>query len=351
MNAPLKPIETAEPTRRELMVVGATLAGGALLVGCSPKDIIGLGSPKTNFGAFGPFVRIGADGWVTVMNKHQEMGQGNHAGLAAIVAEELDADWTKVRVEFAPAMAKIYANTLVGVQITGGSTAIANSWMQLRKAGAGARAMFVQAAAARWSVPAAEVTVKDGVVSHASGKSAGFGELLADAAKVAPPADPILKDPKSFTLIGTDRVRRKDSVAKSTGNARYTQDVHEPEMLTAMVAHPVKFGATVESFDDTGCVQDSQRRGRDRKQHLGRTAGPGRAEGGLERGQGRETLQRQDPRRLPRHRRGQERAEGPALRQPWRRVLRVPGRAVPDHLRLPLPGPRLDGADELCGAG
>jgi isoquinoline 1-oxidoreductase beta subunit len=136
------------------------------------------------------------------------------------------------------------------MQGTGGSSAISNSWMQLRNAGAAARAMFVQAAATTWSVPAGEVSVKDGVVSHAaSGKQAHFDELLGAAAKVTPPQKPVLKDPKSFTLIGTDRVRRKDSAAKSSGAARFTQDVHLPNMLTAMVAHPPKFGAKVASFD------------------------------------------------------------------------------------------------------
>ncbi|HEY8615725.1 xanthine dehydrogenase family protein molybdopterin-binding subunit [Phenylobacterium sp.] len=236
-------------TRREALAVGATLAGGALLVGCSPADIMSIGAKK-DFGAFGPFLRISPDGWVTVLSKHIEFGQGNHAGLAAIVAEELGADWAKVRVEQAPGNAKVYANTLMGVQGTGGSTAIANSWQQLRTAGASARAMLVQAAAARWNVPAGEVTVQDGVVRHAgSNRQAGFGELLEDAAKVTPPQSPTLKDPKTFTLIGTDRVRRKDSVAKSTGQARFTQDVRLPNMLVAMVAHPPRFGAKVKSFD------------------------------------------------------------------------------------------------------
>jgi isoquinoline 1-oxidoreductase beta subunit len=172
---------------------------------------------------------------VTVLSKHIEFGQGNHAGLAAIVAEELDADWSRVKVVHAPANAKLYANTGSGIQLTGGSSAISNSWEQLRKAGAAARAMFVQAAASRWNVPVGQITVKDGVVSG-GGKSAGFGELIADAAKVTPPEAPALKDPKTFTLIGTDRVRRKDSLIKSTGAARYTQDVQLPNMLVAVVA-------------------------------------------------------------------------------------------------------------------
>jgi len=237
-------------TRRGL-IVGATLAGGALLVGCSTGDILSLGVKKTDFGAFGPFIKITPDNWVTVFNKHQEMGQGNHAGLAAIVAEELDADWDKVRVEASVANAKVYANTLMGVQATGGSTAINNSWNQLRLAGASARAMFLQAAAARFGIAADKLLVRNSVVSHVlSGRSATFAELLVDAGKIAPPRSPTLKRRVDFTLIGTDRVRRKDSQAKSTGAARYTQDMHLPDMVTAMVAHPRRFGARVKSFND-----------------------------------------------------------------------------------------------------
>ena len=244
MNIPVK----LTPTRRDL-VVGAVVTSGALMVGCSPMDLLSMGSKKIDFGAFGPFIKIGADGAVTVISKHIEFGQGTHAGLAAIVAEELDADWSRVKVEQSAANSKIYANLLMGAQGTGGSTAIANSWMQLRKAGAGAKAMFVGAAAAKWGVAASEITVKDSVVSHASGKSATFAELLTDAGKITPPAEPVLKDPKAFTLIGTQRVRRKDSLAKSTGTALYTQDVQMPGMLTAMVAHAPRFGSTVKDFD------------------------------------------------------------------------------------------------------
>ncbi|CAN5202145.1 xanthine dehydrogenase family protein molybdopterin-binding subunit [soil metagenome] len=237
------------PTRRQT-IIGATLSGGALFVGaCSRSDILGLGAPKIDFGAFGPFLKITADNVVTVINKHQEMGQGNHAGLAAMISEELDADWSKVKIQAAAADAKVGANTLMGVQGTGGSTAIANSWDQYRKAGATARAMFVQAAADTWKVPAGEVAVKDGVASHASGKSATLGELLPAAGKVTPPASVTLKPSTAYTLIGTDRVRRKDSLAKSTGTERYTQDVHLPNMLTAMVAHSPRFGGVVKSFD------------------------------------------------------------------------------------------------------
>lgn len=248
MNAPVNSKNLKSGNTRRDLVVGATVVGGALLVGCGPGDVLAVGA-KNDFGAFGPFIKIAADGAVTVISKHIEFGQGNHAGLAAIVAEELDADWSKVKVEQAAANAKVYANLGMGVQGTGGSSAISNSWPQLRAAGASARAMFVEAAAAEWKVPAAEITVKDGVLSHKSGKTAGFGELIADAAKIAPPKTPTLKDPKTFTLIGTDRVRRKDGLAKSNGTARFTQDVQLPNMLVAMVAHAPRFGSTVKSFD------------------------------------------------------------------------------------------------------
>ena len=241
-------------TRRGF-VVGAAAVGTSLLVGCSQADILSAGS-KTQVGAFGPFIKLSPDGTVTIVSKHLEMGQGNHAGLSAIVAEEMDADWSRIVIEQAPANAKIYGNSLLNnLQGTGGSSAIANSWMQLRKAGAGARAMMVEAASKTWNVNPAEIKVVDGIVSHPSGKSAGFGDLIAAAALVKPPADPKLKSPSEFTLIGTDRVRRKDSKAKTDGTARFTQDVHLQNMLVAVVAHPPRFGAKVKSFDASAALK------------------------------------------------------------------------------------------------
>jgi len=253
MNAPFsrRAASAGEGLSRRQLIITATAVGGALMVGCSPTDLLAAGA-EGETGPFGAFVKIAPDGAVTLVCKHIEFGQGTHAGLAAIVAEELDADWSKVAWEHAPANAKLYANGGLGAQLTGGSTAINNSWDQLRKAGAAARAMFVQAAANRWNVPAGEVTVKDSVLTHAaSGQSADFAALLADAANVTPPAEPTLKDPAQFTLIGTDRVRRKDSLAKSTGQTRFTMDVQAENLLVAMVAHPPRFGAKVASFDAT----------------------------------------------------------------------------------------------------
>lgn len=196
------------------------------------------------------FLRIGEDNSVTVISKHLEMGQGTYTGLATIVAEELDADWSQVRIESAPADAKRYNNLSWGqAQGTGGSSAMANSWEQLRKAGASARAMLVTAAAQQWKVPPAEIVVADGVVMHkASGRKASFGQLARAAAEQVPPTDVTLKDSKDFKLIGK-RIPRKDSVDKTTGKAVFTQDIHLPGMLTAVVAHPPRFGAKVKSFD------------------------------------------------------------------------------------------------------
>ena len=199
------------------------------------------------------FLRITADNKVTVIAKHLEMGQGTYTGLATIVADELDADWSQIRIEGAPADAKRYNNLLWGpAQGTGGSSAIANSWDQLRQAGASARAMLVAAAARQWQVPAADIVVANGVVRHKGlGRTASFGQLARAAANEIPPLDVKLKEPKDFTLIGK-RVARKDSAEKTTGKAVYTQDIHLPGMLTAVVAHPPRFGAKVKSFAATG---------------------------------------------------------------------------------------------------
>ncbi|MCK3846982.1 xanthine dehydrogenase family protein molybdopterin-binding subunit [Pseudomonas sp. W15Feb34] len=208
-------------------------------------------SGKDRQGTFEPnaFLRIGEDNVVTVISKHLEMGQGAYTGLATLVAEELDADWAQVRVESAPAESR-YNNSLLGMQGTGGSSSIANSWEQLRTAGATARAMLVSAAAWLWKVPAQEIEVADGVVRHpASGKQATLGQLAKLAGEQPVPAEVKLKEPGAFKLIGRQRLARKDSADKVNGKAIYTQDIHLPGMLTAVVAHAPRFGAKVKSFD------------------------------------------------------------------------------------------------------
>ncbi|MEB4589442.1 xanthine dehydrogenase family protein molybdopterin-binding subunit [Candidatus Thiothrix sp. Deng01] len=196
------------------------------------------------------FVRITPDNIVTVIIKHLEMGQGSHTGLATLVADELDADWGQIRTEGAPADPSKYANlTFSPMMGTGGSTSMANSFQQMRKAGAATRLMLIAAAAERWGVHPAEITVKAGVLSHPSGKQASFGELAEAAARQPVPEDATLKTPDQFIYIGKSNLRRVDANAKSTGMAHYTQDVKLPGMLTALVAHPPLFGATVKAFD------------------------------------------------------------------------------------------------------
>ncbi len=243
--------ELENASRRRLLqgAAGLTLAMYLPVASATTKAAAAKGAAVAPF-APNAFLRIGEDNTVTVISKHLEMGQGSYTGLATIVAEELDAAWSQVRVEGAPADAKRYNNVNWGpVQGTGGSTAIANSWQQLREAGATARAMLVAAAAAQWKVPPAELSVSDGEVLHrASGRKASFGQLATAAAQQPVPASVQLKDPKDFKFIGK-HVPRKDSVAKTDGTAKFTQDVFLPGMLTAVVAHPPRFGATVKSFD------------------------------------------------------------------------------------------------------
>lgn len=239
-------------SRRRFLQGGAGLTLGFCLPGLAAAADASAKAGTSATAGFEPnaFLRIGTDNTVTVIAKHLEMGQGTHTGLATIVAEELDADWQSVKVEGAPADARRYNNLAWGpAQGTGGSSAIANSWEQLRQAGATGRAMLVAAAARRWQVGAAEIVVRDGVVSHpASGRKASFGELAADAARGKVPTAVRLKDPAEFRLIGRQASRR-DSKAKTDGSARFTQDVFLPGMLVAVVAHPPTFSARVKSFD------------------------------------------------------------------------------------------------------
>jgi isoquinoline 1-oxidoreductase beta subunit len=212
--------------------------------------------PDGGAAVFAPnaFIRIGADNTVTILSKHIEFGQGPFTGLATIVAEELDADWSQMRAVHAPADAKLYNNLAFGpVQGTGGSTAIANSYDQLRMAGATARAMLVQAASASWKVPASEITVQSGVLRHEKSKREGrFGQFADAAAKLPAPQNVKPKDPAAFGLIGNDRaVRKLDTAGKINGSAKFTIDIQEPDLLTVVVAHPDRFGAKVASVDDS----------------------------------------------------------------------------------------------------
>ena len=255
---PLRMLARSDAPRgmsRRVFLKAAAATGTGLGLGLYLGDVFGEAPPSGPASALpdpAAFIRIGTDGTVTVLVKHLEMGQGTFTGLPTLVAEELDASWAQMRAEGAPADAKLYNNLAFGpMQGTGGSTAIANSFMQYRQVGAAARAMLVAAAAQQWNVPANSVHVKNGVVSHGSGKRATFGELADAAARQPAPTSVKLKDAKDFVYIGKS-FPRTDSKAKSNGTARFTQDVKLPGMLTAVVAHPPRFGAKVKRFDATG---------------------------------------------------------------------------------------------------
>jgi isoquinoline 1-oxidoreductase subunit beta len=245
-------------TRRQFVRV-TTLAGsgltlGLMLPGCAPKPTASLAGASAAQPFAMPFVHIAPDNTVTVICKQLEAGQGVWTGLPAIVAEELDAAWSQMRVASAPAEVPMYGNLALDpkghMQGTGGSTSVANSWMQLRQAGATARAMLVQAAAQSWSVPTGEITVTDGILTHAaSGKKASFGELAGKAASVPVPEQVPLKDPSQFKLIGRGHLPRLDSRAKSSGKQTYAIDVGMPGMMTAVVLRPPRFNAKLASFD------------------------------------------------------------------------------------------------------
>jgi isoquinoline 1-oxidoreductase subunit beta len=248
----------AELTRRQFLrlttLAGSGLTLGFVLPGCGRGPLGGAGAAGTNRPLVMPFLRIAPDNTVTVLSKHLEAGQGVWTGLPAIVAEELDASWEQMQVESAPAEVPLYGNLAFGgkIQATGGSTAIANSWDQLRRAGATARAMLVAAAAQDWRVPAGEIIVSEGVVSHASaGKQATFGDLAGAAAQQPVPAKVTLKNPAAFRIVGREKLPRLDSRAKSTGKQQFAIDVMLPGMMTAVVMRPPRFGGKVGSFDAT----------------------------------------------------------------------------------------------------
>lgn len=181
------------------------------------------GPARAGSATFAPnaFIRIGTDDLVTVLIKHIEFGQGPFTGLATLVAEELDADWTQMRAEHAPSNPVLYKNLVLGMQGTGGSSAIANSYDQMRKAGATARAMLVKAAADMWNVAPSEIVVERGVLRHSATRREGrFGQFAEAAARLPPLEDPPLKQPASFRLIGREgAVKKIDVPEKTNGKA------------------------------------------------------------------------------------------------------------------------------------
>ncbi len=238
-----------ETTRRAFMS-SAALAGVALVIGLRPDGRYAVAASDAST-ELNPFVRVLPDGTVQVVLKHFEMGQGTTTGLTTLVAEEIDADWDRVAIDFAPADTPRYKNLAFGAQGTGGSTAIANSYLQYRKAGAAAREVLVEAAAQTWGVPASSITVENSRLKSGN-RTAHFGEMIAKAATLLPSAEPKLKSPDQFRLIGKDGLARKDSKAKTNGTATFALDVKIDGMLYAVVLRSPHFGGKLTLFDASG---------------------------------------------------------------------------------------------------
>ncbi len=245
-----KPLEATKTNRRTFLKMTAMAAGGLLIGGMISRSV-GPAMAEANMEEMvTPFVHISPEGRVTVIVKHLDMGQGTATGLATLVADELDAAADQVGVDFAPADAEVYKNLIFGMQGTGGSTAIANSFEQYRMAGATARTMLINAAAEEWGVSAADVSIENGVLS-AGDNSATFGELAMKAAALEAPTDVTMKAPEDWVYIGKS-FPRVDIPQKSTGAVgMFGMDVQLDDMLVAVTARSPKFGGTLASFDAT----------------------------------------------------------------------------------------------------
>jgi isoquinoline 1-oxidoreductase beta subunit len=246
---------SGDVSRRTLLTAG--LAGGFLLAFHLPLRALApnepVQPPDATEGKFAPnaFIRIDQAGHTTLVMPQDEMGQGVYTAIAMILAEELDADFPHVTLEHAPPNDKLYGNPVFGLQVTGNSNSIRAWWTQLRKGGAGARAMLVQAAAQQWQVDPASCTAANGEVIHKeSGRRLSYGELAQAAGSQTPPQDVALKDPNDFVLIGKP-LKRLDTPNKANGKAVYGIDAILPGMKFATVAACPVFGGKVGKVDDS----------------------------------------------------------------------------------------------------
>ena len=235
-------------TSRRGFLKAAAATGAVLLIGMKGDRVIASGTDKAQIN---PFIKISADGRVTAIVKHFEKGQGPATGLSTLIAEEIGVTMDQMDFEFAPSNPELYANSAFGqFQGTGGSTAMANSFMQYRTAGAAAREMLITAAAQDWGKPVEELDIVDGMIVG-GGNSASIGDYVAAAAELEAPAEPRLKSPSEWRLIGNPDVRRLDSRIKGNGEAVFGMDLHLPNQMIVMLARPLQMGALVASFDDS----------------------------------------------------------------------------------------------------
>ena len=242
-----------EPMSRRDFLKASAVVGGGLVIGFylpGGNKMAEAQTPPMPIMAPNAFLRIASDGSVTVQVKHLEFGQGVMTSLPMLVAEELNCDWTKVRAELAPAAA-VYAHTLYGMQMTGGSSSVINSWEQMRTVGAMARSMLVTAAANRWKVAATDCRTENGMIVGPAGQRISYGDVAEAANKLPPPDKVSLKEAKDFRIIGKP-TRRLDSAAKVNGSARFGLDMtakQVPNLHIALVKRPPQFGAKVKNFN------------------------------------------------------------------------------------------------------
>lgn len=251
MRVALKTENDLDLNRRSFLRVSAAAAGGLLVslyldLPASAQE----GNQTRPARIFPPdaFVHIRPDGKIIIQVNRLEFGQGVQTSLPMILADEMDADWSQVVAELAPA-ADVYKDPLFGIQMVGGSGSIAHSFRQYRDLGAKTRAMLVAAAADRWQVTPDQCRTADSVVYGPGNQSARYGELANDAAGKPVPEKVRLKNPSEFRLIGK-RIRRLDSRAKCDGSQKFGLDLDLPGMKVAVVAHPPVFGGRIKSIDD-----------------------------------------------------------------------------------------------------
>ncbi len=249
----MKSSTAQNPSRRKFLKDSALLAGGLVIGFYLPGKggrALAADAPAKPVYPPNAFIRIGEDDSITIVVNKSEMGQGVYTSLPMMIAEELEADWSKIRVESAP-VAAVYNHTGFGMQLTGGSSSVPSSWEQLRRVGASARTLLIQAAAHHLKVPVAECHAAQGQVIHAaSGRSLPYGMLANAAASLPLPENVPLKSPKDFKLIGKP-MKRLDTPEKTNGKAVFGLDVHIPGMLTVLIARSPVFGGRVKRFDDT----------------------------------------------------------------------------------------------------
>ena len=250
MTVPTLAVSEASFGRRQFLIRSASVAGGLILSlhATSSVDAQEVKSAKTRTYPPEAFIQIRADGKIAIQVNRLEFGQGVATALPLLLADEMDADWTQVSSELAPAE-EIYEDPLYHMQMVGGSGSVAHSFLQYRELGATARAMLIAAAAQRWSVPADQCQTEASVVRGPSGRSATYAELAADAARAAIPETVRLKGTGEFRLVGT-RTKRLDSRAKCDGTQKFGIDLDLPGMKVAVAAHPPVFGARPKSVDD-----------------------------------------------------------------------------------------------------